>query len=1052
MESSRLLELLDNQREAEKWLAEFGIADTKKAFTNIVRIAMLGVPLGKIAVLFKDLHSFLRWSADPDMSLNNLERFFSSCPELEKYVNLFLEDKMAFPTLLQTFSTSQYFSDLIIRDPRFFSYLLESEGKPLVRNELVKEMLEKIDGTENDREVVMAINRFKDRHFLRLAYGDFARGQSIRVVTNQISYVADAACEGALKAAWRKLESKRGVPKNKDGERAKFVVLGLGKLGGRELNYWSDIDLMFLYEGDRGDAENSHSLSAFFVELGREFVRYLTDQSEYGPAYKVDMRLRPHGKHGLLALDVKDAQRYYDMHGRTWERQALIKARPIAGDLEIGDAFLKKLEPWIYRRYLTHADISGIRTLKRKIEHGTHAKGDDYRNVKTGRGGIRDIEFVIQFLQLLNGGELPQVRTGNTIETIAKLEDTGCLSHQEGDILCENYTFLRRVEHRLQILFALQTHTLPLSDDELHKLALRLDYVDYPDRSALDQFRNDYRRRTNLNRKILNHLLHDAFPEQQETLAEVDLMLDPGPDETKIEEVLGKYAFRDVHRAYKLFNELAGENIPYLSTRRCRHFLASIAPELLSTISVTPDPDATLTTLATVSASIGGKGVLWELFSFNKPSLILYVKLCSLAPYLTDMLCRDPGMLDGLMDSLVLDRIPSLEILDKNLQMLCERAIDIEPILHAFKNDMQLSVGVRDILGKNDIRETTGFLSDIAQVCLKQIALYEYGELVKRYGVPHKPGAGPTRWGIIGLGKLGGREMNYHSDLDVLFVYENDGETEIPAGGSGEAIENQFFFNSLAQKIVRKTHQFGTHGKLYSIDTRLRPMGQGGTLAVSLHNLVRFFTEGNADIWQRQTLCKGRVVFASDESHGKEHASILVAHDERENEETMGDMTRNAIIRSIFGKKWQPGWQDEIKKMRSRLREASPEDTLKRGEGGIVDIEFIVQMLQLRFGAEKPGIMAPNTLDGLDRLFAADVLSRDDYEALRDNYRLLRTIEGCLRLMNAPSTNTLPEDPFELTKLGQTARFASGADLKLEVEKAIRDTSERYEKIMDTYS
>ena len=320
------------------------------------------------------------------------------------------------------------------------------------------------------------------------------------------------------------------------------------------------------------------------------------------------------------------------------------------------------MRPWIYRRYLTRADISGIKALKRRIEQQAGRDGGDERNVKTGRGGIRDVEFAIQFLQLLNGGDLPALRTTNTLEAIVKLESVGCLTNQERTLLEENYVFLRRIEHLLQIMFDLQTHMLPAADDGQRKLALRMGYADAPGRSAKDAFWSDFRNKTDLNRKMLDHLLHDAFGDDAETEAESDLVLDPDPPPERVAEVLGKYPFRDVPQAHRNLTAPGEEKIRFLSTPRCRHFLASIAPRLLEAIAATADPDSTLVNLDKVSDSLGGKGVLWELFSFNPPSLRLYVELCAYSPYLSAILTSNPGMIDGLMDSLVLDKLPSAKI------------------------------------------------------------------------------------------------------------------------------------------------------------------------------------------------------------------------------------------------------------------------------------------------------------------------------------------------------------------------------------------------------
>ncbi len=317
---------------------------------------------------------------------------------------------------------------------------------------------------------------------MRIAYGDIIRQLSLKTVTNQISYLADAVLEAALHAARRKLLAQRGTPLGPDGRPARFVVLAMGKLGGLELNYSSDIDLLFLYDYDgKTDGQRPITNEEFFDQLARELVRLTTERTELGSVYRVDLRLRPEGERGPMVISMESALNYYDLRGRTWERQALIKARPVAGSRELGEEFLQRLTPWIFRRYLTATDIAGIKALKRRIEQQTRQARADERNVKTGHGGIRDVEFVIQFLQLLNGATLPEVRTANTLEAIARLEQVGCLTNQERSLLEENYSFLRKIEHRLQIMFDLQTHLLP-QNDELRKLALRMDYADKPEK------------------------------------------------------------------------------------------------------------------------------------------------------------------------------------------------------------------------------------------------------------------------------------------------------------------------------------------------------------------------------------------------------------------------------------------------------------------------------------------------------------------------------------------------------------------------------------------
>ena len=468
----------------------------------------------------------------------------------------------------------------------------------------------------------------------------------------------------------------------------------------------------------------------------------------------------------------------------------------------------------------------------------------------------------------------------------------------------------------------------------------------------MESFLADYREKTSFNRKILDHLLHDAFSDDEQTEAEADLVLDPDPQPELIEAVLSKYHFRDVKQAYKNLMALSEEKIRFLSTRRCRHFLAAIAAQLLKEVGATADPDAALVNLDQVSDSLGGKGVLWELFSFNPPSLRLYVELCAYSPHLSGILISNPGMLDGLMDSLVLDRLPSREGLQETLKELCWAAEDIEPILHSFKNDQQLRVGVRDLLGKEDIQATTGALSDIAEVCLAQIAAAEYQKLIAKFGRP-QIGAGPRAgepcdMAILALGKFGGREMNYHSDLDIVFLYEADGQTAFDFGQwSARSTSNQHFFSELGQRIIKTASRLSAQGRLYEVDARLRPTGKSGSLAMTMGEFSRYYAEGSGQLWERQALCKARPVYGSPRTRRAAAA---------------------AVQRAAFGHRWRRKDADEIREMRHRLEATVGAGDLKRGPGGIVDIEFLVQMLQLQHARRNPSLRTANTLAALRAL------------------------------------------------------------------------------------
>ncbi len=1002
MEINQLMRILEDPQEGQAWLRTLGLVDLDHAYKNLLHMHESGMVVDLLAVLCRQMETALPRVSDPDRVLNDLDRFVHQTRNPISLGSLMERDPEALPTLLQIFSASQHFAELLIRDPEGFDLLRLTDGQPTARDVLIDELCSEALAISDTHAIMQVLRRYKRRETLRIAYGDVVRGQRVETVTKQISYLADATVEAAVRAARRQLRDQRGVPRREDGQPARFVVLALGKLGGVELNYSSDIDLVFLSDGGGStDGERPITNQEYFDRLARLVVKLLTENTELGSTYRVDLRLRPNGDQGPAVVSLESALRYYDVTGRTWERQAFVKARPIAGDLELGETFLKELEPWIYRRYLSRADISGIKALKRRIEQRARREGGDERNVKTGHGGIRDIEFVIQFLQLLNGGDLPEIRTGNTLEAIQCLERVGCLNYREATLLHENYEFLRKLEHRLQIMFDFQTHTMPEDPAEQRRLAIRMGYADEPPGAALESFLRDHREKAKVNRKILNHLLHEAFRDEEQIEPEVDLVLDPNPQEAAVEEILGKYGFHDVQAAYHNLMALTTERISFLSTRRCRHFLASIAPRLLQAIAATPDPDSTLVNLSKVSDSLGGKGVLWELFSISQPSLQLYVRLCACSPYLSEILTSNPGMIDELMDSLVLDKLPTFSSLERNLAELCRGAEDVEPILHSFKNSMHLRVGVREILRKEEVRDTHRALADIAEVCLKQIAEREFAQLVERHGHPtisEGPRAGePCSFIIVAMGKLGGREPNYHSDLDVIFLYEEEGNTrQALANRSDRTTTNQHFFGQLGQRIIKTATRLGPQGRLYELDPRLRPTGKSGTLAISLAEFTRYFERGQGQLWERQALCKARVIYGTTRAR-----------------QAAGDAIRQAIV--------SPPWRSEnvaeVREMRQRLEETASSRNLKRGPGGTVDIEFVVQMLQLSHALELPEVLVPGTLDALESLAQTGCLSGEDADYLSAAYQFLRHVESGLRLMNTAARHDLPEDPNDLRKL-----------------------------------
>jgi len=1032
------------------WLTESGFRNMAASATNLQTVAAIWEAAPRITNLLDQLQTLLPEVADPDMALNHLERYLSvstpaaSADDAENdrastLDQMISQDVAALPGLLKLFSSSQYLADLLVSDVDQYPRLRKNRGARCARAVLDTQLLPLMDAAETMDDAMRVLRQFKHQQTLRIAFGDLISGHRVELVAEQISYLAEAVCQGAYAWAVRQLQAKSGVPRKKDGNESQFVILAMGKLGGRELNYSSDIDLLMIYEQDGfvespTSGKTSQGNDLFFDKLAQMIVKLLNDDTSLGRAYRVDMRLRPHGSRSKICPSLRSVLRYYDLQGRTWERQALIKARAIAGDLALGQGMLRQLSHWIYRPNLNRMDIAGIKALKRKIERRAYLEGEEYTNIKTGHGGIRDVEFTIQFLQLLNGCLLKEVRGHNTFRAIKRLERADCLTVKEGNLLYHNYSWLRKLEHRLQIVHDLQTHTIPSGQIDLEIVARRMNYSDVSDRTALEQFQDDLQEKTETNRSILNHLLHGAFsarsgsdgePDEQSALhrenvpPEVDLILDAYPGEVMIRETLSGYGFRDEMQTYQRLMELARESTRFLSPRRCQQFFAAITPSLLREACLMPDPDATLVALATISDSLGAKGVLWELFSFNPPTLRLYIRMCALTDYLASILKQNPGMIDELMDALQLQQLPTRAWLEQNLNELSRGAEDLALALHSFKNTQHMRIGVRDLLSRDDIRNIHRALSDVASLCLQSVASHHYQKMIQRYAQKGKAdfllNEFECPFMILGLGKLGGREPNYHSDLDVIFLYDSSSGIE---DYLAPEVTAPFFFSELAAGITRFITHSPRHGQLFEIDSRLRPTGKSGTLAVSLDEFERYFSSDTGQLWERQSLCKARPVF------GVESITTRAM----------------AVVKQVLQQKpWSPDMAVYIRKMRTTMESDCESTNLKRGIGGTIDIEFAIQMLQLKHAREDDRVLVPGTLDAISWLVAGGFLDSERGKQLTECYRQLRRVEAQLRLMNTTARHDLPTDPSQLAKLAKLLNY-SDADAMLESIKQCRQT------------
>ncbi|WP_253153779.1 [protein-PII] uridylyltransferase family protein [Stieleria tagensis] len=980
------------------WVDSSRLGNWSVAHAHLSSIWKCGAPQELLTTLRGRLQQHFAELDDLDATISNLDRFIAASRSPTSLLSLFERDEAALSALLQVFATSQTLANRLIADPESFDLMRASDGQPAERKFLVDEMVAELEKLDSPNRAALAIRKFTSREIVRIAYGEFVRDLSPEHVGQQLAFVADAVLEASLQFVVRRLADQHGVPHRIDGQPVRFSVIGLGHLGGKEMGYGCPLELLFLYDAIE---EKNQTHRDFVNQVVEDLVTLIGADDSSALNISIDTSFRPLGEKVLIGSSELNARRL-ESDGRTWQRVALTRARVVAGDDELGRGFLQRLQPWIYRRFMSRQDFADIRSLRRKLKRrfvSGSASGDD---IAKAPGGRQDIELMIQFLQLLHGGDSKSVRVGTTAEAINQLQREGCLTHQEGSLLAKGYARLCRLQHQLSVMFGRSTSCLPDDDLMRRRLAWHLGIRDADGRSGdLQRFQEQLKETFELNRKVLNHLMVDAprgddGDAPDEFAMETELVLDPSPDPELVRQTLRRHGLQDPVRAMDHIRSLATESVRFLSRRRCRHFFASIAPDLLAEIAKTPDPDRTLRTLAEVADSIGGKSSLWELLGTNRATMQLMIRLCAATPYLSDILIATPGMIDELIDSLLMNRLPSAERLDAQSIDLCRRAEDIDLVLHGFKNSAHLMIGVRDILGKEPVEATHQSLSDTAEACVRRVAEHEQERLAARFGDPVDANGEPAELVAVALGKFGGREPNYHSDLDVVFLYTADGQTERRVGGPRKTISNAQFFNQLTSAIVKRINHAGEHGRLYELDGRLRPTGEEGVLAVAVDQFTRRFQRDMAPLWQRLALCKARVISGS--RHVRRQAS-------------------DALVSTLRMTQWHSAMAGEIRDLRGRIQETASEENLKRGAGGTVDVEFITQMLMLCHVGEHPKIFVTGTIEALQQLAKAGVMSSDHSARLINNYRTLRGVEANLRLMNTLARHELPEDESSLRDL-----------------------------------
>ncbi|HEY2388509.1 MAG TPA: bifunctional [glutamate--ammonia ligase]-adenylyl-L-tyrosine phosphorylase/[glutamate--ammonia-ligase] adenylyltransferase [Candidatus Binatia bacterium] len=974
-------------------LAAAGVEDPERVAQRFAALWSDGGPPPGVSAAWLE-------SADPALAVAGLERLREAEPDATAAV-------LADPELARNLVTVLGASILVVRfllaAPESWTEVLAPADAAVSVTDLVPPPAPPA-GADLDA-VVSALRGFKRRRMLRIAVRDLLYLATLEQTTAALTALAEDALEVAIGAVRSRLVADYGDVVGADGPLG-FCVLGMGKLGGVELNFSSDIDLIYLYERDdvdsAGGARGSVSAGEFFTRLGEGVTRALHQGTAEGFVFRVDLRLRPEGGNGPIVNSAANASTYYESWGQTWERAALLKARPVAGDRALGERFLRDLVPFVYRRYLDFATIEDIKGMKAKVASALAAGRAKGRNVKLGQGGIREIEFVIQSLQLVNAGKDERIRERNSLRALRLLAEHRYLESEQGERLAAAYRFLRQVEHKIQLVDERQTHVVPEGVAELH-LARRLGYGREDPASALDRFRADCEAYTDTVHAAFASLFYSSRAAIERAADPRFLALLDESDADALESGLRALGFHAVEEAAANLVLLRDGSRTSPATPRRRQMLREVAPALLGEIVRAPDADLALRNMATFLAAVGARSSFLALLAENPGTMSVLVRLFGSSAFLSQVLIRHPEVLDSLVRAdLVRVEMPKADMAAELASLLATATSyeDRLDVLRRFRNEQLLRVGVNDLQGLLTFAAVSSQLSDLADVCLEVAWKIAEAETVARYGTSGSPG----RFAILGMGKLGGRELTYNSDLDLIFVYDAPAESPVP-------VAPHEFFTRLAQRLLTTLQVPTREGIAYKIDTRLRPSGNKGPLVTSREAFERYHATSSR-LWERQALIKSRAITGDAELMREVEA-----------------VTERFVYATPLGDEQVA----EIHRLRMRMERelAGDEDrgyNIKTGRGGLVDIEFLTQMLQLRHGAACPRVRKRATRHALAALAEAGFMARADAVALGESYAFLRTLTNRLRIERDQPVEALEREGERLPALARRLGYEGSGD------------------------
>ena len=910
----------------------------------------------------------------------------------------------AFPHANMIFTSiaeaSPYLFDLIRADAGRAVRLLQCDPDDHLAD-LIAKAVTNVAAASDEAEVMTALRRMKSEAALLIALCDIGGVWPVMRVTRGLTDVAVTSVQCAIRFLLKQ-EAARGRLLPPDAEHPEegsgLVVLAMGKMGAGELNYSSDIDLIVFYELEAPTLAEGIEPSPFFVKIAQGLSRLLQQRTADGYVFRVDLRLRPDPASTPVAISTAAALNYYEREGRTWERTAMIKALPCAGDIKAGNGLLGEIAPFVWRKHLDFAALTDVHDMKRQMQtfRGQNDISVEGHNVKVGRGGIREIEFFAQTQQLIAGGRHPELRVRPTLEALKILAETNWITFEARDQLTVAYDFLRRVEHRLQMIADEQTHTLPDDVEAVERFAR---FFGYDDRAA---FAKDLLAHLNC---VQNHYgrLFEGDPAGTEKLPDVNYSA--GPEDKALLDHLLNLGFKKPRMVAECVQRWLSGEYRVFRVDATRQAFNEFVPDLMRGLSRAEEPDDAVTAFDRFLQALQRGGRLISLLSQNKALVALVALVLGAAPRLSDMLARQPQIMDGLIDPRFFGAMPDQQELSSRLAATLSDANSYEEFLdrlRLFGQESLFLIGTRILSGTVSAQHASVAFADVAEGIARTMDGLVMSQFAEQHGrIKDQETA------VLAMGKLGSREMTASSDLDLILIYDFDHEA--PESDGARPLHGSQYFARLTQRLISAFTTRTNYGVLYEVDMRLRPSGRAGPLASRIDSFAEY-QEHEAWTWEHMALTRARVISASPAFQSKIEAVIR---------EVLTRKRDQAII------------ANDVLEMRRAIAEEKGESDiwdLKNAAGGTIDIEFIAQYLQLIHAADKPDILDVSTVQVLDNAARLGVLPQADADTLRAASRLYHDLTQIIRLcvIGKFKPETAGEDLLRvLTRAGDAPDFSA---------------------------